>query len=59
MGEKVESLDEAISRANFRTVIIRPDEVEMLDLSNPDVSRRERYTYDPKTEEWEIETTWP
>jgi len=59
MGEKVDSLDEAVSRRNFRAVVIRPDEVEMLDLSNPDVSRRERYTYDAKTEDWRMETTWP
>lgn len=59
MGEKVESLDESVSRRNFRTVVIRPDEVEMLDLSNPDVSRRERYMYDAKTEQWQMETTWP
>ena len=58
MGEKVTSNDHPVARKNFRVVVIRPQEVEMLDL-NPDSARRERYTYQSDNGEWKQETTWP
>ncbi|KAJ8611709.1 hypothetical protein MRB53_037820 [Persea americana] len=50
MGEKVTGLDDKIARENFRVVIIRPQLVEMCDISDPSKARREVYTYNDKNE---------
>jgi hypothetical protein len=59
MGEKVDDLDDPVARKNFRVVIIKPDSVESLDLSDPSKARRQRYTYDESSGEWKHEETWP
>ena len=66
LGQKVTDLNDPIARANFRVVIIKPDEVEQLDLSDPAKARRFKYTFisksGPNNEtvgEWEKEELWP
>ena len=60
-------LNDEIARKNFRVVIIRPDEVEQLDLTDPEKARRWKYTYIGNGEsqdvgilgEWKKEELWP
>ncbi|KAK3716198.1 hypothetical protein LTR37_006643 [Vermiconidia calcicola] len=59
LGEKVEDLHAPVARENFRVVIIRPEEVESVDLSDPSKSRRQVYKYDSQTGEWSHEECWP
>lgn len=59
LGEKVEDLDDPIARENFRVVVIKPEEVESVDLSDPKKARRQVYKFDEKTQEWSHEETWP
>lgn len=59
MGEKVTDLHEDVSRRNFRVVVIRPEEVESVDLSDPSKARRQRYHYNSSSGEWTHEETWP
>lgn len=59
IGEKVEDLHDPTARSNFRVVIIRPEEVESVDLSDPKKSRRQRYRYDANKGTWSHEETWP
>lgn len=70
LGQKVTDLNDKVARTNFRVVIIKPNEVEQLDLSEPDKARRWRFTYvGPEGEragqrgddvgEWKKEELWP
>ncbi|THV54365.1 hypothetical protein BGAL_0028g00200 [Botrytis galanthina] len=69
LGQKVTDLNDEASRKNFRVVIIKPVEIEQLDLSVPDKARRWRFTYvgpdgDAGKEgeiigEWKKEELWP
>ena len=66
LGQKVTDLDDPIARENFRVVIIKPDEVEQTDLSDPTKARRWLYTFVVKPGEggeergrWEVEELWP
>lgn len=65
LGQKVESLNDPIARENFRVVIIKPDSVESVDLSDPEKGRRHLYTFVTKDEdgqkkgEWKEEVLWP
>lgn len=54
-------LHDPIARANFRVVIIKPDEVEQLDLSDPMKARRWKYTFvvDGDHGSWHTEELWP
>lgn len=47
LGQKVgdELLDDEVARKNFRVVVIVPDEVDLVDLSDPADQRRWLYTY--------------
>jgi hypothetical protein len=45
LGQKVNDLEDEVARRNFRVVIIRPDEVEQVDLTEPDKARRWKWTY--------------
>ena len=45
LGQKVNDLDDEVARSNFSVVIIKPDEVEQVDLSDPDKARRWKFTY--------------
>lgn len=59
VGDKVEDLHDPIARKNFRVVVIKPHEVESVDLSDPTKSRRQFYKYDNETESWSHEELWP
>lgn len=59
LGEKLESLDDEVARKNFRLVIIKPEEVESIDLSDPSKSRRQVYKYDTKSSSWTHTECWP
>ncbi|RAL65668.1 hypothetical protein DID88_005339 [Monilinia fructigena] len=66
LGQKVSDLNDEVARKNFRVVIIKPIEVEQLDLSVPDGARRWRFTYvGPNRDdgenigEWNKEELWP
>jgi len=59
LGQKVEDLHDTTARKNFRVVIIRPDEVESVDLSDPSKARRQVYKYDTSNGTWSHEETWP
>ncbi|KAG8628588.1 hypothetical protein KVT40_004461 [Elsinoe batatas] len=59
LGTKVEDLEDPVARKNFRVVVIRPEEVEQLDLSDPEKSRRQKFTYDSKTGSWSEAELWP
>jgi hypothetical protein len=59
VGEKVEDLDDATARQNFRVVVIKPEEVESVDLSDPKTSRRQLYKYDSNTSSWSQQELWP
>lgn len=39
-GQKVTDLHDPVARRNFRVVVIQPEEVELLDLSNQEDVRR-------------------
>ena len=59
MGEKISTLDDPVARKNFRVVIIKPEEVESVDLTDPDSARRQRYAFQSSTGAWTHEETWP
>ncbi|KAK5121470.1 hypothetical protein LTR85_005303 [Meristemomyces frigidus] len=59
LGEKITGLDDEIARGNFRVVVIKPEEVESLDLSDPVKARRQIYTFDQSSGSWSHRETWP
>lgn len=54
-------LYDPIARENFRVVIIKPNVVEQLDISDPAKGRRWKYTFVEKKGhgEWLTEELWP
>lgn len=70
LGQHVTDLHDEVARRNFRVCIIKPDEVEQVDLSVPDKARRWKYTYvgpngghagqrGDEVGEWKKEELWP
>lgn len=67
LGQSVTDLHDPVARENFRVVIIKPDEVEQLDISDPTKARRWKYTFvlAPETDAsegegtWQVEELWP
>jgi pyridoxamine 5'-phosphate oxidase len=69
LGQQVNDLHDKVARKNFRVIIIKPDEVEQIDLSEPDKARRWKYTFvssegdstQPGKDngEWKMEELWP
>ncbi|EQK97456.1 hypothetical protein G6O67_000090 [Ophiocordyceps sinensis] len=63
LGQKVVSLEDSVARSNFRVVVIVPEEVERLDLSDPENGRR--WNYKAKDDgtggvrAWEVTELWP
>ena len=45
LGQSIDDLHHEAARKNFRVVIIKPDVVEQVDLTDPDGARRWKYTY--------------
>jgi pyridoxamine 5'-phosphate oxidase len=58
LGSGVEDIEDAVARLHFRVVVIKPLEVERLDLKDPKSSRRRRYTINEKYD-WHEEELWP
>jgi len=66
LGQQVTDLNDPIARQNFRVVIIKPEVVEQLDLSDLSQARRWKFTFvggKGQTEEtigeWKKEELWP
>jgi pyridoxamine 5'-phosphate oxidase len=58
LGQKVTDLHDEIARNNFRVVIIVPEEVDQVDLTDADRARRWQFTYDGQGW-WKEEEVWP
>ncbi|WPH04609.1 Hypothetical protein R9X50_00750100 [Acrodontium crateriforme] len=59
VGDKVHDLNDPVARENFRVVIIKPETVESVDLSDPIKARRQLYRFDDGTGEWSHQELWP
>ncbi|MCJ1359472.1 MAG: hypothetical protein MMC33_009474 [Icmadophila ericetorum] len=62
LGQKVNDLEDPIARSNFRVVVIKPESVEQLDLSDPEKARRWRYDFiegEGGKGEWTVTELWP
>ena len=59
LGEKVEDLHHKLARENFRVMVIQPDLVESVDLSDPTKARRQVYNYDSSNGTWSHYEAWP
>ncbi|KAI9830637.1 MAG: hypothetical protein M1819_005447 [Sarea resinae] len=69
LGQKLTNIDDPIARENFRVVIIKPSEVESLEIADPSTARRRRWTFVGDTEDgtgkngihggWTEEELWP
>ena len=59
MDQKQCDLDDPTARQNFRVVVIKPEEVESLNLSDPLKARRHVYKYDESSGEWSHTEQWP
>ncbi|CAG8980026.1 hypothetical protein HYALB_00005200 [Hymenoscyphus albidus] len=71
LGQKVWDLHDEAARKNFRVVIIRPELVEQVDLTEADKARRWQYTFVGGKEggenlqhrsevgHWKVEELWP
>jgi pyridoxamine 5'-phosphate oxidase len=57
VGMKLEDDNDPLARKNFRVMVIRPFEVEAVDVNDPQTARRQRYTY--KDGSWSHQTLWP
>lgn len=59
LGNKVDDLQHQTARANFRVVVIIPDEVERVELADPEKARRFVYGFDREKNSWWEEERWP
>ena len=66
LGQEVTDLHDSVARGNFRVVIIIPEEVERVDLSNIDNARRWKWTLtddevgtDSSQPRWVETELWP
>lgn len=59
LGEKVTDINDPVARHNFRVVVIKPEQVEQLDLHDPTTARRQVYTFDGSSGEWQHQECWP
>ncbi|GAB0138617.1 hypothetical protein EsDP_00006843 [Epichloe bromicola] len=57
LGQKVEDLHDSVARENFRVLVIVPEEVDRLDLS--DAERARRWNYTLEKEVWKETELWP
>ncbi|KAK5624304.1 hypothetical protein RRF57_000020 [Xylaria bambusicola] len=63
LGQKVTDLEDPVARANFRVVVIVPEELDQADLSDPENPKRWIHTYvgarDKGKGGWETVEVWP
>lgn len=57
LGQTVDDLHDPVARKNFRVVVVRPEEVERLDLSDLQNVRRVQWTL--RGDRWEEVELWP
>ncbi|KAH7136498.1 hypothetical protein EDB81DRAFT_802354 [Dactylonectria macrodidyma] len=57
LGHTVEDLHDAIARENFRVVVIVPEEVDQVDLSNPEIAQRWKHKL--VDDSWVTTELWP
>ncbi|KAK2592237.1 hypothetical protein QQS21_010053 [Conoideocrella luteorostrata] len=58
LGREVEDLEDAIARKNFRVLVIVPEDVDRVDLSNPKKGQRWNYKLNGGMS-WEETELWP
>ncbi|UNI22000.1 Pyridoxal 5'-phosphate synthase [Purpureocillium takamizusanense] len=60
-GQRVEDLEDEVARRNFRVVVIVPDEVDRVDLSDPENGRRWNYKLEDEdgSDSWKVTELWP
>ncbi|KIE01008.1 zn 2cys6 transcription factor, partial [Metarhizium majus ARSEF 297] len=61
LGQVVEDLEDEVARKNFRVLVIVPEEVDRVDLSNPERGQRWNYTLERRghAAEWKETELWP
>jgi hypothetical protein len=61
LGQKVEDLNDKVARSNFRVLIIVPDEVDRVDLSDPKNHKRWNYKLvgSDGVSSWKTTELWP
>ncbi|KND88484.1 hypothetical protein TOPH_06883 [Tolypocladium ophioglossoides CBS 100239] len=61
LGQRVEDAEEEVSRRNFRVVVIVPEEVDRVDLSDPERGQRWNYKFvgTDSVGEWTVTELWP
>jgi pyridoxamine 5'-phosphate oxidase len=62
LGQQVTDLHDETARKNFRVIIIKPEEVEQIDLTDPETARRWLWKYcgsEGDLGEWTKEELWP
>ncbi|KAI5463096.1 hypothetical protein BGZ63DRAFT_402437 [Mariannaea sp. PMI_226] len=57
LGQKVDDLHDKIARENFRVVVIVPEEVDRVDLSDPEEGKR--WNYKLVDDAWVTTELWP
>jgi hypothetical protein len=59
LNQKGDDLQDPVARGNFRVAVIRPEEVERLDLSDLQNVRRVKWTFVPADNKWVETDLWP
>ncbi|PNY25422.1 Uncharacterized protein TCAP_04638 [Tolypocladium capitatum] len=61
LGQTVDDVEDEVSRRNFRVVVMVPEEVDRVDLSDPERGRRWNYTFvgTDNEGEWTVAELWP
>ncbi|PHH64617.1 hypothetical protein CDD81_4228 [Ophiocordyceps australis] len=62
LGQRVTDVNDAAARANFRVVVIVPEEVDRIDLSNPEEGHRWNYKLNTCAQHaatWKETVLWP
>ncbi|OAQ71267.1 Zn(2)Cys(6) transcription factor [Pochonia chlamydosporia 170] len=57
LGQTVEDLEDGVARENFRVLVIVPEEVDRVDLTDPERGRRWDYRLEGR--EWKERELWP
>ena len=57
LGQTVDDLHDKLARKNFRVVVIVPEELDRVDLSDPKQGRR--WNYKNHGDSWEVVELWP
>jgi pyridoxamine 5'-phosphate oxidase len=58
-GEKVTDLHDPVARKNFRVVVIRPEEIDQVDLTDYGKGQRWKWTLSNGDGQWHKIELWP